>query len=315
MNFESNDDLRAFQDAVDRLVNAEMKGATLDGVRFHHSAELERRLEAAGFFGCLDVEELGRTGAASMVMALSRLPVCAEIVASAMIAPRLCSELPCPYAVVWEGLGSLARFLPVARTVIAVRGASVEAAVLGDADEAVQGLDSLFAYPLGRLRDPSALRWQAIDGADACALRDAWRVGVAAEIVGCLDAGLKAVVEYVKQRHQFGRPLGAFQAIQHRLAECATAIESARWLTLKAADTEDPLDAAVCIGFAQQAVARVSYDLHQFMGAMGLTLEHPLHRWTYRARLLRSDLGGADRHFVAVARAAWEAAPRMETTG
>ena len=42
------------------------------------------------------------------------------------------------------------------------------------------------------------------------------------------------------------------------------------------------------------------------MGAMGLTLEHPLHRWTYRVKLLRSDLGGAEMQFRAVADAAWD---------
>ncbi len=41
------------------------------------------------------------------------------------------------------------------------------------------------------------------------------------------------------------------------------------------------------------------------MGAMGLTLEHPLHRWTFRVKLLRSELGGAERQFDAVAARAW----------
>lgn len=55
-----------------------------------------------------------------------------------------------------------------------------------------------------------------------------------------------------------------------------------------------------------QCVAQIRYQRHPFMGAMGLTLEHPLHRWTYRVKLLRSDLGGAEMQFRVVADAAWD---------
>ena len=81
-----------------------------------------------------------------------------------------------------------------------------------------------------------------------------------------------------------------------------------RWLTLKAAHTGTAVDAATAAGYAQGIFTKVAYDLHQFMGAMGLTLEHPLHRWTYRAKLLRSEIGGAERNFVELAELVWDAA-------
>lgn len=302
MNFERTEDQRAYVDAVEALVARHADGDRQAIARFHVSADLDRDLEAAGFLGALQVEELGRLGATELVMTMARLPQVTELVASALIAPLLCPEMPRPYAVLWETKDQPARFLPVARTVIAVRGDDVSIAAIGD--DHVQAVDSLYAYPVGRLRRPDALAWTRA-AAQPPALRDLWRIGVAAEIVGCLDAGLQAVVGHVKDRRQFGCPLGAFQAVQHRLAECATLIAGARWLTLRAACTSDALDVLVAVAHAQQAVSRVVFDLHQFMGAMGLTLEHPLHRWTYRARLLRTDLGGPDPHYAALARAAW----------
>ena len=302
MKFEPNDDQRALLDAVGKLVERQRATPALPE-RFQHSAELEQALEDSGFFEAMAIDELGPVAAAALVMELARLPLCAEAPASALVAPWLCPGLPRPYAVVWSRYDAPVRFLPVARTVIRVRESRVAVARIGPADVAT--VESLFAYPMGRLRAPASLAWEALPGADAQRLRDAWRTGVAAEIAGCLAAGLNAVLEHVRERRQFGRPLGAFQAVQHRLAECATLIEGAKWLALKAAGTGTTLDACIAAGTAQELVARVAYDLHQFMGAMGLTLEHPLHRWTYRAKLLRSDLGGAEQHLLAAADAAW----------
>jgi alkylation response protein AidB-like acyl-CoA dehydrogenase len=113
------------------------------------------------------------------------------------------------------------------------------------------------------------------------------------------------VLEHVRERAQFGRPLGSFQGIQHRLAEDAVWIEGAQLLTLRAADSRDPADAALALGHLQSHATRIGYDLHQFMGAMGLTLEHPLHRWTYRARALRAEMGGAPQALLDYADARW----------
>ena len=180
-----------------------------------------------------------------------------------------------------------------------IQGDRLTAALLSAADVLPQ--DSTFAYPMGVLRDAASLAWEPLPGADIAELTRLWRIGLAAEIAGCLQSALDAVVDHVRERRQFGRPLGSFQAIQHRLAMAASAIQGARWLMLRAADTGSALDAASAAGYAQDIATRTSYDLHQFMGAMGLTLEHPLHRWTYRVKLLRSELGGAQMQFRAVA--------------
>jgi len=74
-----------------------------------------------------------------------------------------------------------------------------------------------------------------------------------------------------------------------------------RWLMLKAAATGDAGDAALAALHAQDSATRIVYDLHQMLGAMGMTLEHPLHLWTYRIKALLSELGGRGGQARAVA--------------
>jgi hypothetical protein len=239
-----------------------------------------------------------------MVFRTASLPIAVECAASAMLRPGYAPDLPRPVAVVEDGAKHAIRFLPVARSVIAIGADQIRAAIIEPG--AVQPVESLFAYPMGVL-DGSELDWKPVD-AQPGVVRDLWRVALAAEIAGVLKGGLDAVVEHVRQRQQFGRALGSFQTVQHRLATAAAKIEAAYWLTLKAAQSLAPADAATALGYVQEASTKIVYDLHQFMGAMGLTLEHPLHRWTYRARLLRSALGGAVGNLQAVSEARWRAA-------
>ena len=312
MNFEPDDDQRAFLDAVEKLAAGHAATPAI-AERLQTSDALENDLAQSGFFEAMQIDELGPVAATAMVVALARMPLCTELVASALIAPWLCPGRPRPFAVLWEHDDAPTRFLPVARTLIRVRAAQVDVACIDAGD--VTPVESLFAYPMGVLKQPSAIGWERLPDADAARVRDGWRVGLAAEAAGCLGAALDAVLAHVKERRQFGRPLGAFQAVQHRLAECAALVAGVKWLALHAAGSASPLDAALAAGQAQEIARKVAYDLHQFMGAMGLTLEHPLHRWTYRTKLLASDLGGAARQFTAAAQAAWPAAASTAPEG
>lgn len=309
MNFQPTEDHEALLDAVRKMVARELVRPSTPPTpltppaRFAYADALQRQIAEAGFFDCLAIDELGPVAAVAMVMELCRLPLCLEMVASTFIAPLACPDLPGPFALVGERLDRPIRFAPIARTLIRLRAGRVDVAALADGD--VTAFDSVFAYPMGLLRDPAVLAWTAVAGADAATLQRLWRLGTAAELVGCLSAGLDSVLDHVKDRRQFGRPLGAFQAVQHRLAACAASVESARWLVYRAASSGTEADAAMAAGFAQDCATKVAYDLHQFMGAMGLTLEHPLHRWTYRSKLLRTEPDGAAAHFSQLADAAW----------
>ena len=303
MNLQFNTDQQALLDAVERIAADFETSPVLGASHFEQSASLEAHLESAGIFEAAAVEELGPVAAAAMIHRLARLPQCVELVAAALVRPLLTPALPGPCALLWERRDRPARWLPGARTVLCVRGHTVECAALTDAD--VTALESPFGYPVGRLVAPDTLPWQTLD-LDTDELRRLWRLGVAAELAGCLDAGLHAVVAHVRDRRQFGRPLGAFQAVQHRLAAAAVQVEAARWLVLQAAHSASAADAACALAHSQACTPAIAYDLHQFMGAMGLTLEHPLHRWTTRSKMLRSDLGGAHAQQLALAAAAWD---------
>ncbi|WP_293865113.1 acyl-CoA dehydrogenase family protein [uncultured Alsobacter sp.] len=306
MRFAPNEDQATFLGVLDQMAEGHEAHwrTSPDWSRFDWSAAFDRMLEDNGFLDCAREETLGLVAAAALTHRVARLPVLAECAASSVLRPMVGAELPRPIAVVEGRDDAATRFLTVARSVILIEADGIRTAVL--TPNAVAPVDSLFAYPMGRLT-PGATDWRAAD-ADPQRVRNAWRAALAAELGGVLKGGLDAVVAYVKDRHQFGRPLGSFQAIQHRLASAAAKIEAAYWLALKAAHSLDPADAMGALGFVQEAATRITNDLHQFMGAMGLTLEHPLHRWTYRARLLRSAMGGAGTHLQGVADTRWRAA-------
>jgi alkylation response protein AidB-like acyl-CoA dehydrogenase len=159
---------------------------------------------------------------------------------------------------------------------------------------------------VGRLRDPERCLARARAVAEPKLARRLAQLAVAAEITGVLQGGLDSVVAHVTDRRQFGRPLGAFQSVQHRLAACASKIAAAKWLAFKAGGGgATHADVATALACAQTAVDPIVYDLHQFLGAMGLTLEHPLYRWTYRAKLLKSEFGGASRSNRELAELTW----------
>jgi alkylation response protein AidB-like acyl-CoA dehydrogenase len=166
-------------------------------------------------------------------------------------------------------------------------------------------VETLFAYPFGRLASVDLSKGERF--ADVTSIRRRWRMALAAEAAGCMAAALQAVIDHVTARYAFGRPLGSFQAIHHRLAMAAETAESTRWLAFRAAWSEDAADVATAAGFAQMRIGQFTYDLHQFCGAMGLTLEFPLHLWTYRLRALAGELGGASMQARELAKSVWGA--------
>lgn len=313
MDFDLNEDQTAVLDALEQIVTSKEAGWAVSPTlsRFDWSQTLDATLEENGFFDVAQIDTLNMTTAVEVVYRLARLPVLVESAASCLLRARYFPRLPRPVAVVEASPDTPVRFLPVARSVIFLQGGEVDSAVLEP--QAAEPVESIFAYPMGRLRSEAVTR-TGFDG-DASEIVSLWRIAVAAELAGTLRGGLDAVVEHVRVRHQFGRPLGSFQAIQHRLASNVVRIEGGRLLALRAAQRLDPADAVLALGYIQQAATGIIYDLHQFMGAMGLTLEHPLHRWTYRARLLRSSLGGYDDNYRQASLGRWGVADARPSSG
>ena len=192
--------------------------------------------------------------------------------------------------------GRPGRFVASARTVLVREGGELAVALLPpDGAEAVA---SIYAYPMGRVTKP--LRLVPLSASGAAEVQKWLRIALAAEAAGLIQAGIDKTVEHLNVRKQFGRPLGSFQALRHRLAECAVLAGGVKWLALKAASTADERDAAMAAFHAQDSATRVTFELHQMLGAMGMTLEHPLHLWTYRLKALLSELGGRDAQAQAI---------------
>ncbi|MEV5970818.1 acyl-CoA dehydrogenase family protein [Streptomyces sp. NPDC051921] len=151
--------------------------------------------------------------------------------------------------------------------------------------------------PLGRvvLRRAPARRVGGVDGAAVLdRVRDAGAVALAAEQVGGAERALAETIAHVRQRVQFGRVVGSFQAVKHRLADLYTAVGSARALTLAAARAEPgelPLLAAAARSAASEAYAWVAAETVQLHGGIGITWEHAAHEHLKRAHGAAALLG------------------------
>ena len=113
----------------------------------------------------------------------------------------------------------------------------------------------------------------------------------AARAVGGGRAVLERTVEHVRTRHQFDRPIGTFQAVQHQLADVATALDAAglavsraAWAVCAELPAGEVTAAAAIAGLAaMDAFADATLTAHQLHGGMGFVLDSPLHLWSARA--------------------------------
>jgi hypothetical protein len=294
VNFQPSEDHRAFLDALAKVL-AQADVESVNGRRTFFSAGLDAALEHSGLFEAAGMEEFGPVAGARLIDEVSRLPAIVEIGASSLVRPFICPDWPRPLAIIVGDIGGPARFLCEARTLMFVTETEIRLGRLA-ADESVP-TEAFFAYPMGRLKEPQAVYARSEPVGRPFEVRRLLALATACEIAGSLQGALETVTDHVKARRQFGRPLGSFQSVQHRLAKAATDIAASRLLALRAADRGGMDDALMALGFAQESAIRIVHDLHQFMGAMGLTLEHPLYRWTYRVKRLAGEGGGSFRHY------------------
>ncbi|GIJ20691.1 acyl-CoA dehydrogenase family protein [Micromonospora lutea] len=131
---------------------------------------------------------------------------------------------------------------------------------------------------------------------------------LASEQVGIAQWCLDTTVAYVRQRHQFGRPVGSFQAVKHRLADLWVELTEARAVARHAADrldaasSEAALAAALAQAYCGPVAVRAAEACVQLHGGLGFTWEHPAHLYLKRAKSAAIAFGTADRHRAALAR-------------
>jgi alkylation response protein AidB-like acyl-CoA dehydrogenase len=167
-----------------------------------------------------------------------------------------------------------------------------EAVVVGGRTAAYQSVD-----PSRRLYDVTAAGevWHPPKGA----VKRAYEFGAlanAAQLVGAAEALLNEAVDYAKQRSQFGRVIGSYQAIKHKLADVHIAVELARPLVYGAALSLEPRDVSAAKAAASEAALLAARAALQTHGAIGFTQEHDLSLWLLRVQALRSAWGTPEGH-------------------
>ncbi|MER5428087.1 acyl-CoA dehydrogenase family protein [Streptomyces sp. NPDC002588] len=133
-------------------------------------------------------------------------------------------------------------------------------------------------------------------------------VALAAEQVGVASRALETAVEYAKVRHQFGRPIGSFQAVKHLLADVLLEVESARaaahyaLLAAEADSAELPAVASLAKAFCSDTCLRATSQNIQVHGGIGFTWEHPAHLYLKRAKTSQLLFGDSAYHRELLAR-------------
>jgi alkylation response protein AidB-like acyl-CoA dehydrogenase len=130
---------------------------------------------------------------------------------------------------------------------------------------------------------------------------------LAAEQVGLADRALEITLAYAKQRYQFARPIGSFQAIKHRMADWWVAVTQARAASVYAAaclagqDPDTPVAVALAKAVCSDTAVLAGQEMIQLHGGIGFTWEHPAHLYLKRAKSSSIALGTADRHRASLA--------------
>jgi len=173
---------------------------------------------------------------------------------------------------------------------------------LADADvEAVASLDPTRPLAGVDLVDTPAV---VLDGVDRAAVESVGVVLAAAEAAGVAAWCVDTAAAYARERRQFGRPIGQFQAVKHRCADMLARLEQIRsvaWDAAAALDGEDPLGAEARVAVAAagaislDASVEVAKDCIQVLGGIGFTWEHDAHLYLRRATAVRQLLGGPER--------------------
>jgi alkylation response protein AidB-like acyl-CoA dehydrogenase len=150
--------------------------------------------------------------------------------------------------------------------------------------------DNHAAMPIAERSLDGAARIGAADGYGAAV--DEWRLLTAGALVGVAARALELGVDYVKERHQFGVPIGSFQALQHLLADLPGMIDGGRLLTHKAAAAADADGtswdtarlAAMAFLFATQTAQLATDRSLHVHGGYGYTVEYDIQLYHRRAR-------------------------------
>jgi alkylation response protein AidB-like acyl-CoA dehydrogenase len=309
MNFDYTDDQQAIKRTAreflaDRLKPERWRELVESG---DYDDGLWREMAELGWAGIHLAEEHGGQGLGTVELAivmeelgyaLAPSPFFASAAASLVLAhagaeeqrerwlPRLASgEAVGTVGLVTDGAAPLVPDADRAEVIVLLDGLSGMVVEASEAEiEPQRTIDSM-----RRFSRVSASGGEPLAG-EAMPALDRIDVALAAELVGVGQRAMEMAVAYAKKREQFGRPIGAYQAVSHRCAQMLLEVESARSTTLYAAWAADhepgslPLAASMAKAYASDAGWRVASSSLQVHGGIGFTWEHDLHLFLKRAR-------------------------------
>lgn len=309
MRFAFSDDQLALRDAVRTFLGNECPPKVVRDAWTNASGRsgLWSRLAEMGVLGVLAPEAQGGFGGTflDLVMLLEetgRVALPEPIVEHAAVALPLLDETRVAGAAAGDLTITVAApsgLVPYAADadLVLVGDELVEPGTLAlQPHESVDGSRRLFAIAT----PPRSMNLAAADRA---------ALGVAAQLIGLADRMLTMTVEYAKERHQFGAPIGSFQAVKHHLANVALALEFARPLVYRAAwsiahdDDARSLHVGMAKARASEAALLAGRIALQVHGAIGYTTEYDLHLFMKRAWALAASWGDAAWHGDRVGRA------------
>lgn len=162
---------------------------------------------------------------------------------------------------------------------------------------------SLSTLVLDGVSLPSGRAWP-VSAEQEAALVDHAAIGLAADSVGGQAALLDITIEYLKTRQQFGRPIGSFQALKHRVADHRTRLEGDIWLlqsatrTVAGAQAQASTEASAAKALATANYVGLARDAIQLHGGIGFTAEYPIHVYVKRSLLNEQLFGGQALHLA-----------------
>jgi len=328
MNFDLTDDQRSIQRAARDFLAARYKPEEIRRLAY----ETERGFTDEGW---ADICELGwpallvDEGHGGLGLGVVELAVVQEELGAALAPSPFLSTVAAAALIADAGSDEQrARWLPglaagEARGAVAVLRDGGGWTAVPDADGAdvvVVRDDGGWALAEGvtaapvRALDPTRRLWSVSAGGaldplpgDGARARDVIAVALGAESVGVALRTLEMAVAYAKEREQFGRPIGAYQAVSHACAQMLLEVEGARSVVLYAAWALDhepasgPLAASMAKAYASDAGWRVPAAALQVHGGIGFTWEHDLHLWLKRGKANAYLWGDAREHRARVA--------------
>jgi alkylation response protein AidB-like acyl-CoA dehydrogenase len=267
-----------------------------DGGQGLGMVELAVLLEESGY-ACAPSPLLGTAGAALVISAAGSDEQRSEWL------PKLATgEATGAFGGFADGSSTVFCDLPRADVVVTFDGEGALLAPASEVDfEAFKAIDSTRSYGL-----VSEAAGERLPG-DVDAGRDRLAVAISAELTGIAQRTLEMATDYARERQQFGRPIGAYQGVSHRIAAMLLGVEESRSLTYFAAWTADaepdslPMASAMAGARSADAGWEVPASALQVLGGIGFTWEHDLQFWLKRGRVAGRMLGTPRAHRERVA--------------